>query len=92
MSFETDYPDLNMLLTDLFESAGSIKLALADGHVTVDEIVGAIPDAGTQQFIHQLLTALQGLPGEMKKVTSAGPWAMLGVAEALMGKVTALFK
>lgn len=92
MSFETDYPSLSKVLGEVFESAGSIKLALADGHVSVDEIVSAIPDAEVQAYVREMLLALSALPGEVHKVVSSGPWGMMSVFQALAVKAMALFK
>lgn len=92
MSFETDYPQLDRVLGEVFEAAGSIKLAMADGHVSVDEVVGAIPDAEVQAYVRELLTALMALPGEVKAVLASGPWGMMAVFQALAVKAMALFK
>lgn len=92
MGFAEEYPSLNFVLDEILESIGDIKLALKDGHVTVDEIVSAIPDEGVRAYFRKLLTALTKLPGEVEAVVSGGPWKMMGVFQALASKAMSIFK
>jgi len=92
MSFETDYPNLSFILDEIFESVGDIKLALKDGDLDPAELVAAIPDPAVQDYLRKLLTALQGLPAEMKAVADGGPWKMMTVFQSLIPKVMKLFK
>lgn len=92
MSFETEYPQLDYLLGEIFESVGSIKLALKDGDLDPEEIVAAIPDPGAREYLRRLLVALKGLPGEVETVVHGGPWKMMSVFQAVAAKVMVLFK
>jgi hypothetical protein len=92
MSFESEYPKLDFLLGEIFESVGDLKLALKDGHLDVEEIVGAVPDPAVREYLRKLLVALKGLPEEVHTVVAGGPWKMMGVFQALATKVMALFK
>ncbi|MGH7954751.1 MAG: hypothetical protein ACREOZ_02195 [Gloeomargaritales cyanobacterium] len=92
MALSDEYPNTDYVLGQIFESAGDIKLALADGHLSVDEIVNAIPDSAVKDYLHKLLTALGGLPAEMRQVSS-DPWKMMtSFAPALLSRVMAIFK
>ena len=67
-AFEKDFPNTAKVLNEIFSSAGSIKLALADTHLSVDEIVESIPDDNIKQGIRDQLVALKALPGEFNKL------------------------
>jgi len=92
MSFESEYPNLAYLLDEVFESVGSIKLALKDGDLDPEEIVAAIPDPDVREYVLKLLTALKELPAEVKAVAEGGPWKMIGVFQSVASKVMAIFK
>lgn len=92
MDLAKEYPNLDTLLTELFESIGDIKNSLRDGRITPDEIVGAVPDPAVQAYLRTLLNALQGLPGEVQRVTDGGPWQMMSFVQAVVTKVSAVFK
>lgn len=92
MTFSTEYPDADYLLTEFFDSAGDIKKALADGHLSVDEIVNAIPDPGIKEGVRRNLTALKGLPAEMSQIAK-NPWKMaMEFVPMLVTRVMAIFK
>ena len=92
MAFPDEYPNTDAIFTKFFESAGSLKLALADGHITVDELVAAIPDESMREDIRDMLIALSGLPAEMAKI-SKNPWRMATeFVPMLIARVMAIFK
>lgn len=84
--------NLDYLLGEIFESVGDIKKALADGHMSVDEIVGAIPDEATREYLRRLFGALRELPAEVGGLAAGGPWAMIGLLQSVATRVMALFK
>jgi hypothetical protein len=92
MALADDYPALDSLLTELFEAAGDLKLALKDGHITADEIVAAIPDDAVSQYVGTLVKDLQQLPAEIARVVDSGPWGMMSVFQALASKVMSVLK
>lgn len=91
MAFEDDYPELADAADMVFDMLGDLKLALADGRVTVDEIVGMVSDGGLKQTIRDGLNGLGSIPGEVAKVISS-PWALVSMTQYFMGRIGKIFK
>ena len=79
MPVETEYPNLDKVLTKLVDSFRAIRLGLRDdGHMDLEEIVSAIPvgTAGRQEIV-DLLTAIQGVGPEVERMQGEPPFKML---------------
>jgi hypothetical protein len=83
-------PILDLLMkasSAILELIGHLRDALADGHVTPDEIVSTITDGHLKAIWTNALDGIGNIPDEL---TSMSPWAMIGTFQRIMGKIMPL--
>lgn len=91
MAFEQDYPELAEAGVAIFEMLGDLKLALNDGKVSVDEIVGLVSDTGLKESLRRGLDGLELIPGEVEKLLR-NPWNLMSLTQWFAGQIGRIFK
>ena len=91
MAFENDFPELAEATVAIFDMLGDLKLALKDGKVTIDEIVGLISDTGLKKSLRDGLEGLSDVPGEVQKLLK-NPWNLMTLTQWLVSQLQRIFK
>lgn len=91
MAFEKDHPELAEAAIAAFDMLGDLKLALSDGRITVDEIVGMVSDDGLKPSIRRGLDGLEKIPGEIESLMR-NPWNLMSVAQWFASQIGRIFK
>jgi hypothetical protein len=79
MSFQTDNPDIDFLVTELVDATKSVKTALVDGKFSPDDVVAVVRsvDPVLADDLGKWMHALAGLYPEVKALANEGPFKML---------------
>lgn len=65
-----------------------IKRALADGRITVDEVVGAFSDGEVKESVRRAMDGIYNIPNELSRLS---PWDGIALAQRAMMKLSELF-
>lgn len=91
MAFEKEFPELAEAAAAVFEMLGDLKLALSDGKISVDEIVGLVSDTGLKDSLRLGLDGLGKIPGEVEQLVR-NPWNLIALTQWFTGQIHRIFK
>lgn len=66
------------------ELMGHLRDALADGRITLDDIVQGVSDGHVREGLANAVAAAQRLPSELDQLS---PWALIGTIQRVIGRL-----